>query len=187
MRPHDGSLIGTCTAFLLVWYFPFINFPNRWWSFLDHIFYSKDGIFWNIILKNGMDTVYTWPQKVPKFHKDISKSYRYMDRSSLVMIPFNYCHERSEWPIWNAIHFSFPYLVVLIQIKWGGAEGPRGGWRIWAINYAQTKTPINMKFGMQVRFSAIYNEFLSKFPYLSYFRPYGQKYILIHFYFQRTN
>jgi len=27
---------------------------------------------------------------------------------------------RSEWPIWNAINFSFPYLVVLIQIKWGG-------------------------------------------------------------------
>ena len=38
------------------------------------------------------------------------------------------------------------------------------------------KTPINMKFGMQVRFSAIYNEFLSKFPYLPYFWPYGQKY-----------
>ena len=67
------------------------------------------------------------------------------------------------------------------SFKLNGVGG--GGWRIWAINYAQTKTPINMKFGMQVRFSAIYNEFLSKFPYLSYFRPYGQKYILIHFYF----
>ena len=61
-----------------------------------------------------------------------------------------------------------------------------GRWKIWAINYTQTKTPINMKFGMQVRFSAIYNEFSSKFPYLSYFWPYCQKYILMHinFYIQ---
>ena len=36
---------------------------------------------------------------------------------------------------------------------------------------------------MQVRFSAIYSEFLSKFPYLPYFWPYGQKYILIIFIF----
>ena len=45
------------------------------------------------------------------------------------------------------------------------------------------KTPINMKFGMQVCLSAIYNEFSSKFPYLSYFWPYDQKYILMHFNF----
>ena len=55
-----------------------------------------------------------------------------------------------------------------------------------SINYTQSKTPINMKFGMQVHFSAIYNEFSFKFPYLSYFWPYCQKYILMHinFYIQ---
>merc|ERR1712030_22551 len=58
--------------------------------------------------------------------------------------------------------------------------------RIWVANYMGTKTPINMKFGMQVRFSAIYNEFSFKFPYLLYFWPHCQKYILMHinFYIQ---
>ena len=68
------------------------------------------------------------------------------------------------------------------SFKLNGVGGDGGGAGIWSANYRQTKIPINMKFGMQVHFSAIY-EFSSKFPYLSYFWPYGQKYILMHFNF----
>ena len=48
-------------------------------------------------------------------------------------------------------------------------EGVQG--KIWADNYVQMKAPIDMKFGMQVHYSAPNGEFFIRFTYLPYFWP----------------
>ena len=58
--------------------------------------------------------------------------------------------------------------------------GGAGEGKFWISNYVQRKAPTDMKFGLQVHYSAMNKQFLIKFTYLPHFWPYSQKYIFMH-------